>query len=293
MRLPIRTAVLLAAGLVVVACSGAPGPSPSPSPGPSDPPDALRLRLTLVQAIPPEHRFGWVPSVAITADGVLVVPGAVPAIYPGPLVTPLWGRAVSDAGWTAIVTLARDLGLLVDGGQFVDGAPAPGSVLGRIEILVDGRVLTITGDPEAQIMCITTPCDPPPGTAPAFGEFWRRVHDLATWMPGQLGPEREYIPAGYALLVGPPAVPEAGIEPQVMDWPLEADLATFGTLVAGGTLRCGEVTGEDAATLGPALRAANQLTQWAQDPTAAARFGLVVRPLLPGETVCAELFGPG
>lgn len=291
MRLPIRHALILAAGLVVAACSAAPGPSPSPAP--TDPPDALRLRLTITQAIPPEQRFGWFAQVAITNDGILVVPGAVPAIYPGPLVTPLWGRAVSDAGWAAIVALARELGLLVDGAQFVDGAPAPGAMLGRIEILVDGRVLTINGDPEAQIMCITTPCDPPPGTAAAFGEFWRRASDLATWMPGQLGPEREYLPAGYAILVGPPGVPEAGIQPQVMEWPLEADLATFGIPVPGGALRCGEVTGDDAATLGPALRAANQLTQWAQDPTAAARYGFVVRPLLPGETVCAELFGAG
>lgn len=293
MRPPARLTIVAIVAVLVAACGGSAGPSPSPSPSPEPPADAFRLRLTATQAIPPLERFGWGSQVVITGDGVLVVPGAVPAIYPGPLVTPLFGRALSDAGWAEVVALARKLAILVDGGTFAGAAPAPGAMLGTVEIFVDGRLITFTGDPSAQIMCITTPCDPPPGTDAAFGEFWRRVSDLASWMPGELGPEGPYLPSGYALLVGPPQAPEAGIVPQVMDWPLDVPLATAGVPVAGSGLRCVEITGDAAATLAPALGAANQLTQWVQDPDTSATFGLRVVPLVAGERPCTELFGAG
>lgn len=292
MRLPARL-VAVAAAVLVAACGGAGAPSPSPSPSPEPPGESVRLRLTSTQAIPPVDRFGWGSHVVITADGVVVLPGAVPAIYPGPLVTPLFGRALSDVGWSEIVKLAGTLGILVDGGTFTGQAPAPGAMLGQVEMLVDGRTITFSGDPSAQIMCITTPCDPPPGTEAAFGEFWRRVSDLASWMPAELGPEGPYLPTGYALLIGPPAVPEAGIVPQLMDWPLEVPLASAGVAVAGGAFRCVEILGPDAATLAPALGAANQLTQWVQDPDTSAAFGLRVMPLVADERPCAELFGAG
>ena len=63
--------------------------------------------------------------------------------------------------------------------------------------------------------------------------------------------------------------------------------------MANGTYRCGIVAGADAATLRPALEAANQLTQWVQDETTSATFGLTVRPIIAGEDPCAETFGGG
>ena len=69
-----------------------------------------------------------------------------------------------------------------------------------------------------------------------------------------------------------------------MDWPLEQPLALFGGPVADGSYRCGTVSGADADTLRPSLQAANQLTQWVQDPTTSATFGLTVRPMVPART---------
>lgn len=290
MRPSARLLVLPAiAAILVAACGGAAAPTPSPSPEP--PAEAMRLRLTTTQAIPPIEQFGWGATVAITGDLVVVTPGAVPAIYPGPLVTPLWGRLLSEAGWADIVRLADELELLVDGGSFAGDAAIPGAVLGRVEILVDGRTITFTGDPNAQIMCVTTPCDAPPGTPAAFGAFWRSVSDLGTWMPNALGPEAEYIPDAYALLVGPAPVPEPGLTPGIADWPLETPLATLGGPIGDTGLRCAIVAGDDADTLRPALLAANQLTQWVQDPETSATFGLRVASLLPGDDPCATLFG--
>jgi hypothetical protein len=77
-----------------------------------------------------------------------------------------------------------------------------------------------------------------------------------------------------------------------MDWPLEQPIALFGGPVADGSYRCGTASGADADTLRPSLQAANQLTQWVQDPTTSATFGLTVRPMVPGEDICRETFGP-
>ena len=53
-----------------------------------------------------------------------------------------------------------------------------------------------------------------------------------------------------------------------------------------------DVEGEDAATLEAAFAAANQLTQWVDaggDPADAV--SIAVRPLLPGDDPCMDLFG--
>ena len=64
-----------------------------------------------------------------------------------------------------------------------------------------------------------------------------------------------YVADRYALLIGPPPPAEASVPQQILDWPLDAPIGTFGTAVANDTRRCGAVTGDDAATLEPVLAA--------------------------------------
>jgi hypothetical protein len=241
--------------------------------------------MSTFQAIPPVNLFTMGSSAVIDGAGMYVVPGAVPAIYPGPLVTPLFARRVSDAGRETIVGWAEELGLLTGTADFTDGGAIPGGLTGTIELTVDGRLVTITGIPD-----MVAP-DPVPGSAQAFAELWRRVASLPETLPGEVGPETPYVPSGYALLVGPPPMPEAGIPANIADWPLDVPVSTFGGPVQDGSYRCGLVEGEDAATLAPALVAANQLTQWVQDPATSATFGLTVRPIVAGENPCLEVFG--
>jgi hypothetical protein len=257
---------------------------PAPSPNEAG---TYWLRLTTSQAIPPLNQFANLDPVVITGDGIHVVPGAVPAIYPGPLVMPLFGQQVSDQGRATIMSWADELGLLTGKTDFTGGGGLPGGIMGHIELTVDGGRITLDGFPDA------TAADPAPGSPEAFGEFWRRVSSLSTTLGAELGPESPYTPPAYSILVGPAPVPEAGITPSIMDWPLDMPLATFGGPVANGTARCGNVSGADADTLRPALEQANQLTQWVQDPETSATFGLTVRPLVPGEDQCRAIFGPG
>ena len=293
---------------IVAACSRAAGPSPeTPAPSgtanpgvtanPSDPGapvrEAYRLRATLTQAIPPLSRFNWLPVLAITGDLHVVTAGPMIAIYPGPLVPNLQGRPLSQGGLDKIIQQARDLGLLTGSGDFTPPGLAPGAPLSRIEIVVDGVLHELIGDPMRVIVCITTPCDPAAGTPEAFGRFWQVLSDLS-WLEGDLGPEAPYLAMSFAILVGVEPADEPGMGPQVATWPLATPLEAFGDPVGNDSMpRCGTASDADAVTLGPALAAANELTRWV-DAGAAPETGIVirVRPMLPGEDVCLDLFGP-
>ena len=287
---PRRHAIVLAALLMAAAC-GTSGPSAAPSDSAVE--GAFALRAKLNQAIPPEARFTWLPYLLITADGTVVRQGPVPAIFPGPLLPNLQGAPLSDAGYDRIVERAGALGLLEGSGDFVPAGMPLGGQTGSVELLVNGELRTITGDPNRIIQCITTPCDPEPGTAEAFGTFWAELGDLGSLVGSELGQDTAYHPDGFALLIGVEPPDDGGLGRQVVTWPLETPLADIGQPV-GNTLlpRCGTVAGEDAATLEAAFAAANQLTMWVdqgRDPADAA--SIAVRPVLPGEDPCQELFG--
>ena len=212
MHLPARLLVT-AFAVLVAACggSGAASPSSSPSasagptPGPSADPAAQTywLRAMTTQALPPLNVFGMQPYSVITGDGQWITQLAVPAIYPGPLLPSLQARQVTEAGRAAILKAAKDLGLLEGTTDFNVGPVLAGGVSGRIEMTVDGQRVTLTGNPNALMECVTTPCEPPPGSAAAFAEFWRLLGDLGSWIPTELGPASAYVAPAYAILVGP------------------------------------------------------------------------------------------
>jgi hypothetical protein len=217
----------------------------------------------------------------------------VPAIFPGPLAPNLRGRSITEAGYERIVNGARTLGLLDGNGDFSPGDVAPGAQQGRVELVVDGALRTIVGDPNRVIQCVRAPCDPAPSTPEAFATFWQALLDLPSMMPEELGEEFAYQPEAWALLIGVQPPDGGGIAPQVVDWPIERALADIGRPVGDGLLpRCGTVRGADAGVLTAAFGAANQLTRWV-DPGGAERdsVSIAVRALMPGEDACRELFG--
>lgn len=300
--LPCAAALLLVAalGAACTGASGSPAPSgspvpsgsPAPSPQPTADPQAYFLRATVTQALPPLNVFGVLPMAVITGDGILVTPAPVPTIFPGPAVVNLSGRTISDAGRLAIVVLAEKLGLAVANRDFTGGTIPPGGAAGRIELTVDGHRVTFSGNPSAPTGCPKEPCLPAAGTPAAFAELWLRLSDLSQWIGPELGNQQTYDPPAYALLVGVAPTQDPMLPQSPIDWPLAGPLALFGGPVANGTARCGTVSGNDAVTLRTVLARANMLSQWVQDPTTNATFGLTVRPMVPGEDACRETFGP-
>lgn len=278
-RLPFRVLVPALAATLLGACAGT---APAPTPEPTAPPDAaFLLRLTTVQALPPRATFSMIPSLVITLDGRVLTAGGVAAIFPGPLVGPIFEQKLTPAGWAQIVAAARAAGLLSGARDFTGGVMPPGSAVTRLQLVADGRLYELTGDPGRIMVCITTPCDPQPGTPEAFGGFMSKLSDLASWLGGQLGAAAVYTPTGYTVIVGP-APDQQGLEQPILGWPLEVGLAETGKPLADGSGgRCTTVTDRALAMLGPRLTSANQLTRW-RDATGNLR-GLTVRPLLPGD----------
>ena len=278
---------LLRLGMVslsIALLAGCAGSSPSPTPEPPAPAEARALlRVTVVQALPPPTAFNLLPWVVITLDGRVLSGGAVDARFPGPLVNPVIERRITPNGWAAIVAAARTAGLLGAARDFTGGLMPPGSAAARLEIVADGKLYDLLGDPNRVMVCVTAPCNPQPGSPEAFGGFVSRITDLGPWLGAELGPEMLHAPAGYAVIAGPPPAEEPDLAQPVIAWPLAGGFGAFGKPLADGSGgRCGTVTGADAAELRPAFMAANQLTKWG-DPTDGSFHGLVVRPLLPGD----------
>lgn len=265
----------LAASAVIslAACSGS-AASPAPD-------ETLDLRAWTTQALPPAATFATGP-VLVIADDRLFMPGPVPAIFPGPLLTPYQVQTITPVGQAALVDLARQLGLLGSKTDFTQ-AQLAGGVTAHVLIRVGEDETEIVGDPNATMQCVTTPCEPEPGTPEAFGAFWTQLSDLGTFLGGELESEQQvYEPERLAVLVTAEPPEQADLPQPPMAWPLDRPLDEVGAPFPGSaTERCFVAEGDDLTALLPAVRQANQLTPW-RDATGAER-GLVVRVLLPGE----------
>jgi hypothetical protein len=234
--------------------------------------------------------FGWTPQIVITLDGRVLQGGAVPAIFPGPLLQPISARQLTSTGWAQIVVTARTAGLLTGAHDFTGGNLPPGSTTTRLQIVADGRLYDMTGPVIAPVNCVTTPCAPAPGTPEAFSGFTGAVRDPEIIVgAAELGQPAMYVPDGYAVLVG--LVPDdQGVQQPPIAWPLAAGFAQFGKPLADGSGgRCGLLTGADAVSVRGAFAAATSVTKW-RDPVDGSFHGLTVRPLLPGDgDPCAGL----
>lgn len=281
--------------MLVAACSVAgstpagSGPADTPAPsGISYPtgPDDLVLRLRYVGGFaPPSAHLVDLPAVSVYGDGTVIVPGAVPAIYPGPALPNLQRATITPAGMQLLLAAARDAGLLgrdvhYDLGGIMDASTA------EFTLNAEGGVHTVSA------YALMEGGEEPQGPDAAVAEARARLARLQTQLGnldgllgGELGAWTAYRPDAIQLLVSPGAPDAQGLAQQPIAWPLSTPLATFGTalpeLFQGQ--RCGVVDGDDAEALLPLLATANSLTPWTDDDSV---FGMIVRPLLPGETGC-------
>jgi hypothetical protein len=284
--------------LAVAACSVA-GNGSSAGPSPSDDagaiayptgPDDLVIRLRYVGGFaPPAAHMLDLPVISIYGDGTVLVPGAVPAIYPGPALPNLQQASITPAGMQILLEAAREAGLFgpdahYDMGGIMDASSS------EFTVNADGRIHTIS----AYALFESGGRDPMnPGADPAVTEaraklliFQNQLQNLEALLGPEVGDATTYSPTALQLLVSDGApVDEQALGQEPIEWPLPEPLATFGetmpTLIMGE--RCGVVTGADVDLLLPLFQRANTLTPWTDDDAA---FGVAVRPLLPGETGC-------
>ena len=265
--------------------TGSPGASAGSSPGAS--PSAVAQLLLRVTSeggfIGPAANLNAVPQVSVYADGRIMSPGAVAAIYPSPLLPAVDVRDVGPAGATAIVAAIRAAGL-------DKPSTAEPSVPGDFGTTI--FTVTVDGVPVVSRLVLGSGLPGRPGVgspdpaAAAAADLLARLQDPnETW--GAASVQTSVLtPTAYRVYVAPGAPASDGTlspEPAVA-WPLATPLGQLGTAanpdrgIAG--LRQGAVFGADAATLGPVLAAANSQTPFISEGNL---YTLYVRPLLPDE----------
>jgi hypothetical protein len=235
------------------------------------------------------YDFSRVPELTVYADGRAIVQGPQILIYPGPALPNLQVEQLSEADIDALITAARDGGLLaeppvygqppvadvpttfvrltVDGQTYEHAANALG-FLGGEGTMGDGGLADGSGLTEDEL-----------ADRIALATFVQTANELV----GATGNGEAYEITGFGVMAQP--APEGsgttvdGLEVQVLPWPVEG-------VALADAAECVAVDGDGAATLLATLADANTLTTFEQDGVA---YNVWFRPLLPHETGCAGL----
>ena len=252
-------------------------PTPPPATPSPTPAGAFYLRYWSVAPLGPENTFGSAPVVISGGKLLSVVPRQV--LDSDPLLVPATSRTITAAGLATIVAEAQSDGLLGATTTFVcpHAADAPmmaGTATEHLVLTVNGATHSLTASCPYQEPPLGSG-KPAAGTWAAFRHFKNLLADPAAWLKTAAGSATAYDPDRLAVLV---EASGSGEVPLVADWPL-ASFATFGVEFGGG--RCAVVSGGDAATLLPVVKAATDATVFRDaDGTVA---DVIVRAFLPGE----------
>lgn len=286
-----RLAALAALGLLLVACTsvapggsaspsaGSPGPTAAPSGAPasgSPAPDAMLLRIAADGGfVPPGYLVTRLPSISVYADGRVIEPGAVPAIYPGPASAPLVLHRLGRDGIEGIRAAARGAGLAGPDRAYNTGVVAD----------VETTVITFwdaAGPHRLAIYALGFD----PGPAASAEERAARtaaanlVKQVRAYVDATTG--ESYMPTAYRVYPtratsGPSGEPA----PNVLDWP--ADLPALATMPAASLppgAGCAVLEGAAATSFRALLASATAITRYRQ---AGTEWTLLTRPLLPDE----------
>jgi hypothetical protein len=302
-RTPARLLIVLCVTLVA-ACGASVSPSPSGSPGPAGSPAptdsevptgsptpsastvALILRVTTEGGfVGPAANLAAVPSVSVYSDGRILTPGAVDAIYPGPLVPPVAIRDVGASGAQAIVAAIRAAGL---DRASTAGPGIPGDTGTTVfAVTLDGTTTTTRLAIGGGAPGPGGPGGPGASSDPVIAaarDLLARLSDPADTWGAASAPQTTLVPAGYLVYAAPGAPADQTVPQAPVAWPLATSLAAFGVAAVPDRgipgLRQGAVLGSDVATLAPVLGRATSITPFT---SGGASFTLYVRPLLPDE----------
>ena len=270
---PPTLTLLAACGSDDVAAPGAPLPSVSDTPSPNvDAAQDFRLEFGYYGGFTTrEVSFQMQPSLLV-ADGRVFTPGAVAAIYPGPLLPVDIVRTVTPAGVDALVDAVRDAGMLTD---VTYTAPQNIADAGTATLVIDA------GDQRYRHEAYALGAGGLPGEAPedtperqAFAAFAEQLTDVVELVGAEnLGPEEPFTPEAYQLIAFPAGdLSGYDIEPTLVDWP------TSTGVVLSDLTDCVEVARDD---IGDLFDAATQLTFFVED---GRTYSVIARPAYPGRT---------
>src|SRR4051812_28876373 len=274
-----RSAAALVLLLVLGACARGSGDDGGGGPAGSYPyaPDDLVLQISWTGGfVTPQMLTGRLPLVSVYGDGRVVTEGPVAAIYPGPALPNLQVQRIDAAAVQALVDRALDAGV----GETGDLGTPPLADAPSTRFTVSTGLETRTSEAYALSEDTTGITGEQAAARAELLALLGELTDLSA------GAAQAYVPAAVAALATeyPPAE-DPGLVPPDAPWP--------GPALPGDPLEarpgpfCVVATGDQATAVLEAAGSANALTPWLGD--AGARWSLLLRPLLPDETGCADL----
>jgi len=241
--------------------------------------------------IGPNVPFTAFPAFSLQGDGRVIVPGAQPAIYPGPALPAVNVRTLTEAGMQTVLAEIMSTGVFSASAEYRGArshvADAPDTIF---TLRAAGRTVTIL----VYALGIVQPDDSQSGMSKdelavhaSLLHLGERLMTLEAWLPATAWADSSsapYQPDAMRLLVrnaddDPPD--PSGIDSPLVAWPTADDPASFGGPVTTiPNARCGVVAGAEAATWYQALSTANQLTRFTHG---GHRYAVQARFLLPDE----------
>ena len=265
------TITILALGLFVSACgAGEPGTMPT-----NYVPDDVVLTISEEGGFAPvEMILGRHPRYVLQADGRLYAPGAVPAIYPGPMLTPIFVGTVDDDAMQEIFRLIEDAGL-----PEIDGRLEADEATNNVADATTTVITYFDGETDHTLAVYAL------GFARDMSdqaEAAANLVDAVDQANGTLADATEYRPTKVEIRTGEHmSLPDPKFR-STQPWPLA--VAPDDMPAGEYGWRCVVVEGPPATDLLDVFGAANQATVWEHE---GVEYPLIARGLFPGEAGCA------
>ncbi len=219
--------------------------------------------------VPVEYVFRNLPVLLLSGDGRLFQQGAVPEIYPGPLVSPVIERSVTEDGIQDLLTLADEHGLLADV-EYTSPTNIADASDTVVEISANGRTYVHRA---YALGLIEDEQDPARADLAAFvsAATGGRVTDWLYVDNPELGTEHPFAPDTYLVRALPTTETGGEIAPTLIDWPADSSIRL------ADASDCAAIP---AAEVEPLFDGATQLTYFVD---AGVTYQLSVKPQLPGD----------
>ena len=250
------------------------GPDTIPATGIAHPTTADDVVLKLSYEggfVPAGYAFVNTPSLLVSGDGRVFTQGAVPAIYPGPLLPSVMARSITEEGIQALLGITQTAGLLATPPDYTGGegiADAPDTV---VTINAAGGSFVHSG----YALGIDNPESP---ARQALLDAATKLADLETAAGvANLGPDQPFEAQTYrfqARAIDPTELTNQDPAPSVVEWPTAS-----GVLLVDATT-CARV---DAALVGSLFVDAKQNTYFQEGDVV---YQLAVAGVLPGDPAC-------
>lgn len=278
--------IAIAAGLAVAVLAGLPGGQPSLTAGPSalasaepsstaEPTPAIGCESahesgTLALRIEAIGETGRTWVISIYDDGRVLTPGTTPP----EISDEEWMvvRFLTEAGVETLVSEVVDTGLFETSAQYplvpLPGVEPPGRGASGYSVTVARRSVQVVVGWTSVFADDATYYEPSPERE-ALDALAAHLVDFAAWLPTEAWASTEqcdYQAQRFLVFVEAQAwggsLDELPVDIADIDWPLGGEILAWGEEIdvssafPGYVLRCGEVSRDDAATLGDSLRAA-------------------------------------